>query len=225
MVEREFINEVYKSAFNIDLGISNLDNVDIIGFDSSQNKYGDKETVRIRYTKLKCTSLKKYIYQNFYGLRIANAPNSANNLVRATSHWDFFSENEITDRARTFTSNMLIEGDIILVYTGKTGPEDEQLENKSYIFMDNMLQRKIGSNNFEQLSGDELTVFLRNIVCDNYIVLRPSLNMDIEPQDQKAPEAFELKFELNEDGKTYTAIIPEIENGLYSFPIYMIMFV
>ena len=34
---------------------------------------------------------------------------------------------------------------------------------------------------------------------------------------QEAPDAFTLTFKVNSDGQTYTAIIPSVENGLYSF--------
>lgn len=49
----------------------------------------------------------------------------------------------------------------------------------------------------------------------------PSAEPTVSPtpalEAQKAPEQFVLKFSLNADGETFTATIPAVENGLYSF--------
>ena len=44
-----------------------------------------------------------------------------------------------------------------------------------------------------------------------------SISVNTAKEPQAAPAAFTLTFALNEDGITYTATIPAVENGLYSF--------
>ena len=44
-----------------------------------------------------------------------------------------------------------------------------------------------------------------------------SRDVNTAKQAQKAPPTFKLAFKLNSDGKTYTATIPTVANGLYSF--------
>jgi len=175
-VEREFINQLYIDAFNLDIGLTGLSNLDIISFDTSITT-GGKDTLSVKSTKVNDTKVKKYIYNNFYGLRIGQANDSKNSIVRAILQWNIYSTYETNDRARTLTEDMLNEGDIILVYLGKNDTTDTNLVNKSYIYLNNKLIRKLSSTEFEELSGDELTVFLRNIIGDNYIILRPSIAM------------------------------------------------
>ena len=189
-VEREFINQLYFDAFGLELGLSSLGNLDIIGYDANITSNG-KEVLAVKRAKVKETSVKKYIYQNFYGLRLFNGvltsvdenrdcPESS--LVRSTLQWNIYPTYELNDRARTLTFDMLTDGDIILLYTADIiTPTDsnrcpvEELENRAYIFLNNKLIRKISSNEFEEISGDELTKFLRDIIGENYIILRPSL--------------------------------------------------
>ena len=38
--------------------------------------------------------------------------------------------------------------------------------------------RKISVNEVEEISGTDLVEFLRDIVCDNYLILRPSIGMN-----------------------------------------------
>lgn len=45
----------------------------------------------------------------------------------------------------------------------------------------------------------------------------PSVSQALVQEPQKAPEQFSLKFTLNADGETFTATIPAVENGRYSF--------
>lgn len=177
LVESAFINELYKKSFNIDLGISNIQNNSILKYDSSI-KEGGYDTLSVKTTNIVDENLKKYILQNFYGLRVGNTNVMDKNIVRASLQWNIFANIEMYDRARTLTDDMLVTGDILLVYTGDTSYSDENLVSKSYIYLDDKLVRKISTDEFEELSGDELNTFLANIVCDNYVMLRPALIFD-----------------------------------------------
>ncbi|MBQ2909496.1 MAG: DUF11 domain-containing protein [Bacilli bacterium] len=188
-IERKFINDIYKKAFNLDLGISELSNLDIMGYDATVTSTG-KDTLAVKRTKLKDSSAAKYIYHNFYGPRLFEGVNKSvnsnrdcpdNSLVRIMLHWNIFVTNELNDRARNIFPSMLLDGDIILLYTNDTTlPDDktkcptETLENRSYIYLDNKLIRKKTKTDFEEISGTELETFLNDMVGENYVILRPS---------------------------------------------------
>lgn len=183
--EKDFINKVYKDAFSIDIGLNNsLTNFDIIGYDSTV-KTGGKDVLSIKSTKIKNSNLKKYIYNNFYGLEIGEKNVSKDNIVRAILQWNIYTTNELNDRARTITKDMLDEGDIILV---NAYDSSNKMINKSYIYINGIFYRKIGSNKFEVISGAKITDFLRNMVGLNYIILRPSIVLDEEIINQNKPE-------------------------------------
>ena len=182
--EKDFINQIYKDAFKIDLGLSNsIKNTDIIGYSSSV-RTGGGNTLSVKTTKIKNNNLKKYIYNNFYGLEIGEKNNSSQNIVRATLQWNIYATNELNDRARTITKNMLYDGDIILVNTYNSS---NKLVNKSYIYINGVLYRKTAANKFEEKSGTTLTEFLRNMVGLNYIILRPSIVLDEEIANLNKP--------------------------------------
>ena len=63
-IERKFINDLYFKAFNLDLGLSNLSNTDILEYDASVSTTG-KDTLAVRRTKIKDSSVAKYIFHNF----------------------------------------------------------------------------------------------------------------------------------------------------------------
>ena len=174
--EREFINAVYLDAFDIDLGLTGLSNLDIMSYDSTITTSG-LDSLSVKKARLNDTVVKKYIYNNFYGLRLAEKDNAQLSVVRAILNWNYYPNLELNDRARTITSDMLIDGDVVLVYLGNDSTTDKNLVDKSYIYLNNKLIRKISSSEFEELSGDALTKFLRDIVGENYIILRPSIAM------------------------------------------------
>lgn len=179
-VEREFINEIYREAFNFDLGLNKLANSDIIKYDSKIKTYGGENTLQVKTTKINETSVKPFVFQNFYGLRI-NYPDGnipAESIVRAILQWNIKPKYDLNDRAKNLTPDMLLDGDIVLVHTGKTGNTDENLVDKSYIYLNGKLIRKVSETSYEELTGSELKTFLMNIVCDNYVILRPSLKID-----------------------------------------------
>ena len=187
--EREFINEIYQRALNINLGISNLSNTDILEYDVSVKSTG-LDTLAVKRTKIKNETIGKYIYHNFYGPRVFEGVNTSvnssrdcpsSNLVRIMLHWNIYVENELNDRARNIFPSMLLDGDIILLYTNNeatpyitTSCPTETLENESYIYLNNKLIRKKADKTIEEISGAELDKFLNDIVGENYILLRPS---------------------------------------------------
>jgi len=176
-IERDFINDLYFNAFELNLGLSNdLSNLDIISYDSSVIT-GGKDELSVKTTRINDVPISKYIYSNYYGLRIGVKDEPSENVVRSTLQWNIWPEYELRDRARTLTGDTLNDGDIILVYVGENSTDDENLVNKSYIYLNGKLIRKKSSTEFEEISGEELVVFLRNIIGDNYVVLRPSIKM------------------------------------------------
>lgn len=175
-VGASFINNIYKQALNLDLGISDLDKQEnmlkSIMKNNSKIAYGTEDKLSVYMTELLDSKVLKHILHNFYGLRLGKEYSSTNNTVRATSNWNIYSTSDINDRVRTITKEKLLDGDIILGYM-KTSETDSKLINKSYIYFNNTLYRKSESNVFEEISGNDLDVFLRNLVGQNYTVLRP----------------------------------------------------
>ena len=178
------------SRMCLDLGLSNkLSNTDIIGY-KADITVGGKDKLSVKRTEVKDKEITKYIYNNFYGLRTFKGVKPSVNenrdcpeggLVRITTAWNLTPTSEMTDRARDLNKYMLDDGDIILLYTTDTVLEDnssacpnEVLENRSYIFLNDELVRKT-SNGIEKISGDELDVFLRNVIGENYIILKPAV--------------------------------------------------
>jgi len=179
MVEREFINQIYINALNLDIKLAGVSNLDIMNF-NTQIEWGGEDELAVRHTELNEIELKKYIYNNFYGFRIGSQ-NKKQNIVRASLQWNHYARKELNDRARTITKNMLDDGDIILLYT-EIDEQNKKLEDKSYIYLKDELWRKTAASTFERLSGDDLTAFLRNIIGNNYVILKPSLGIyDIKP--------------------------------------------
>lgn len=214
-VEREFINQVYKDAVDLDLGLSNLSNLDIISYDATITDSG-KDVLAVKRTKINDTAVSKYIYHNFYGLRSFygvspkqnnNDRNCGNsNLVRIFNMWNLYPLNEINDKVRDISSSVLLDGDIILLGTGdekkienEVCPVIENWVEKSYIYLNNKLIRKVAANDFEELSGDELTTFLRNMIGENFIVLRPSIAMT--KQEENVEFSIEFDDSLNIDNE------------------------
>jgi len=222
LTERKFINQLYIDALELDIGLVKKDtNEELTNKDITRYyKAGDPPSggredkiLSVKATQLKDTDVKKYVYNNFYGLRITRNTNVATQrLVKGLGQWNTQVVYEIKDRARTLTSNMLLEGDIILVYTDTekdgTPTEDGNFVDKSYIYLENKLWRKISSSDFEEISGADLTVFLRNIVCDDYIILRPSTQIERAYDEDECSNAelhTTLEWTDNNDG-THTRI-------------------
>ena len=184
---REFINDVYKDALGIDLGISSSTNIGIMQFDGNLRVAGDS-TLGVKYTKLS-DKWKRYLYSNYYGLRIASEPNSTNHYVRASAAWNLYPTVEINDRARVITKDMLEDGDIVLAYVGRSSATDTELGNKGYLYLNNILYMyNTSSKSFSQLSSDSLKNFLNGLVGENYIILRPHTKVMLGISVSKAPQ-------------------------------------
>jgi len=80
---------------------------------------------------------------------------------------------------------------------GDTSTDDEDLVNKAYIYLDGSLKRKKSQNEFEVLDGVILEEFLRNIIGDNYVILRPSIKM----LEQEKELFFNNNIIVDEDNK------------------------
>lgn len=156
-VERQYINDIYsdkKVGIGINLGLNNkVTNLNIIGNDSKQTK------PPVRYTKILNQTVGKYIYNNFYGLKIGSG---VENIISNDSQWSNLPTLESNDRARTITRDMLFDGDVILMDNGE-----------SYIYCSGVLMRKDRNGSLKEKKDEVLNKFLRNMVGDNYIILRP----------------------------------------------------
>lgn len=174
-IGQEFINQIYLDAFGINMNLNEYDFFDIISY-KSDISVGGNESLSVKATEVK--SLQDYIYHNFYGLRIGQKDVANQHIVKAFSQWNVYPTIELNDRARTIRPDMLMDGDIILAYIGNNNTEDPNLVNKSYIYLNNTLYRKTAADVFEEITGEQLVSFLRNIVGDNYIILRPAMSLN-----------------------------------------------
>jgi len=128
----------------------------------------------------------KYLYNNFYGLRLTESRKDLN-TIKASKAWNFTPEFELNDRARTLTPDMLETGDIIIAQKC-ISEKDENNEPKvvcenyynAYFYKNAGLYRfkkaATSSSNpasFEEYTGDKLEKFLRNLIGKKYIIIRP----------------------------------------------------
>ena len=170
---RKFIKDLYRTI-NIDLDILG-DNRNITIFNSDVKN--NSSNLTINYTKVINEKLKNneynYIYGNYYGLALSDESSSSNNLARAHGAWNQNTIYELYDRARTLTLDKLEDGDVILTRTIEKDAENKEIINDSgYIYFDSTLYR-YNKNGTASLSGESLTVFLRNLIGRDYIILRP----------------------------------------------------
>ena len=184
-IERNFINKIYINSLNLDLGITDLRNIDIIKYNVNVGSGG--QALSVKRTEIINDYVKKYIYNNNYGLRLAKEDVSSENLVRSFA-WNVYPDYELLDRARNIEVSSLRHGDIILINTGKDSPNDTELVDKAYIYINNELIRKTSSTKIEKISEDDLIVFLRNMLGENYVILRPSIALERDYSDISADE-------------------------------------
>lgn len=191
LTQKDFIRNVYKDAFGIDIYINNnISNDDILTYDSNISS-GGKTSLSVKTTKIKNSNIKKLIYSNFYGMEIGEKAVAKNNIVRAILQWNIYTDVELYDRARTITKDMLYDGDIILVKTYNTSTSGEE---KAFIYMYNKLYSKLDAKQYEIINETDLDTFLGNMVGQNYMILRPSIVLDEElkkleePEEEKKPE-------------------------------------
>lgn len=182
--ERDFIHNIYKDAFGIDIYINNkITNNDILTY-SSTIKSGGKDKLSVKTTDIINNDVKRLIYSNFYGMEIGAKAISKSNIVRAILQWNIYTDVELYDRARTITKDMLYDGDILLVKTYNTSTKGEE---KSFIYINNNLYRKTGSNVLETIKSADVNTFLGNMVGQNYMILRPSIVLDEELKKLEDP--------------------------------------
>ncbi len=168
--ETEFISKIYNDAFGYDL--SYLNNVDL------NNILSMNECSKNGYCLANITNknIRNITLLNYYGLRVTpyNYKNTSGentfgeNLINANNAWDFYS-NDASTRARELTVNDLQIGDIILY---------KDYSTKAYIYIGNKELVRKTSGGIESINGLNLITFLRNIVGDNYMVLRPAIMMN-----------------------------------------------
>ena len=171
---RRFINTVYKDALGIDLGIYSVLNLSVLQYDPNAKTAGGSK-FGVKYTWLD-SKMNKYLYSNYYGLRIGKDFDASNHIVRAFNGWNVYATRELNDRARNLTPSMLEDGDVILAYIGRTSTTDTSLGNKGFLYLDGTLYMYKGSpNSFDKITGEELKSFLNNLMGENYIILRPHL--------------------------------------------------
>lgn len=167
---KKFVDTLYKASLGIDLGILNISNL---------TKENSKE---LNMTDV----MKKYLYSNFYGLRIKDYSISQNQkndeiaffdkndyTVRANAAWGDKVDSELSERARTINSSMLKDGDVILTQ------KSHDSKVKVYIYLNKRLYRYIKENekaSFETIKGNKLKEYLNDLVGDYYIILRPYVN-------------------------------------------------
>lgn len=260
-IEREFINDIYKETFNIDLGLNEYKNLDVISYNANITNSG-RDTLSIKRTQINDTKISKYILQNFYGLRTfggvtttvnANRDCPESSLVRIIGQWNINPKIEFNDRARDIKENMLIDGDIILLSlayepmsSSKNSCPVEELEEQSFIYLNNKLIRKVENNIIEEIIGKELEQFLANMVGENYIILRPSIvlrrtaigdaDVEITPPDtpEEEPSDDELQDSDDEeipkednktDNKEDEPLIENPKTGLISISFLIIILI
>lgn len=189
---RAFINELYYKTLGINLGISRVNNSDLIEFNESLGKptntvvdaKGNEKTgLTAKYTAVNIEhKAMQYLYSNFYGLSLANKELASLAYLdpyiteeeileesgfesKASLSWNAFTKSELQDRARTLTPSMLDDGDVILTYTKNS--TNEEYSDKAYIFLDNTLYRyrKDGAKKyFEEITDTETDKDLTNFL-------------------------------------------------------------
>ena len=168
--DTELISKIYNEAFGYDLSYLNNINLSSILGVSHCAKDG------ICFSSIDNQNIKNITLLNYYGLRVT--PYNYNNtsglntldkkLINATLAWDYYSTDD-NNRAREIKVNDLQVGDIVL-YKDK--------ETKAYIYLGN---KELGRKHYgavEKLSGSNAITFLRNIIGDNYMILRPAIMMN-----------------------------------------------
>ena len=113
---------------------------------------------------------------NYYGLRVTpyayknteGINTLSENLINANLAWDVYALDE-DNRAREIKLNDLQPGDIVIL-------KDDYV--KAYLYLkEGLLVRKVNKS-IEQLTNNEASTFLQNIVGDNYLILRPAIMMN-----------------------------------------------
>ena len=176
---RAFINSLYEEALDINLGILSLSNfTKLFSYDKVLNKIILNNSIKNENSTTYYNSVQKYVYSNFYGLRIRTSQdtiiNSGKTYSGADAAWNKIEESELSGRARTVNSSMLKDGDVILKLITTKENNITKVSTRAYIYLDKKLHTyKKENNKVETLSGEKLEEFLGDLVGDYYIILRP----------------------------------------------------
>lgn len=174
----DFIRKIYNQAGlqNLNAGLSNLyingvpmNSIDLVNI--GERVSGDI-SAKDYYKYVINPKAKGMLLYNYYGVRMTNSSESveeniANHVIYAPNNWPrYFLVPDYESRARSLEPANLLIGD--LVYHN----------DKVYLYLGN--NTLVGRNNntieeFNDTTTPTSTVLLRNIVLDNYIVLRPSI--------------------------------------------------
>lgn len=180
IASRRFIHNLYKNSLGIDLGLIVDNKVIPNNTFITYNKDLKNDSDKVKYTQVLAGNFKNYLYSNFYGLTLLDTDKLegddkasydedkvsyyvSTGTVKDSVAWKQDFHLELNDRARTITSDMLEDGDVILTHTsgGDAG----------YIFFKGTLYKYDGK--LQSITGDALFDFLNNLVGRNYIILRP----------------------------------------------------
>lgn len=170
-----FISKIYNQAFGVDLSF--LNNLDIYDFLNISNCTENS----ICGAQVSNNSLKNILVSNFYGLRIIpygyNNTYGINilsdNLIYGNLAWDVFSD-EMNSRAREISLNDLQVGDIILLKDSISKSNN----TKAYLYIGSKELIRNTGGYIESIVSDNLIKFLKNLVGENYVILRPAIMMD-----------------------------------------------
>ena len=166
----EYINSLYNSVFGVTLNLSD----EVISYENLQSHI-------VKNTKINKNN--DIIVGNLYGLKIYSEDGSITNRINAYKAWRRNSYNssldswvvtgtsagtiddldEYKNRTRTLVIDMLETGDIILT------------NGVMYLYINDGTSKLIKNGSIVK-SGNDVKMFLRNLVGDDYVVLRPAMS-------------------------------------------------
>lgn len=183
-IETEFISKIYQKSLGIDL--TTLNNKTVYDFLSIKHC----EMNKLCISNITNDYVKRMILKNLYGYRITATINESNknpeHLIYGFRAWNV-TQYDKNDRARNLSSKDLQIGDIIIVYS----ETNNVLRHKAYIYMGNntLIRKESATSIVEHSDGTNgyyaFNTLLRNIIGDNYVVIRPALL--IERQYEENP--------------------------------------
>lgn len=166
----DFIIKLYKNSFNYDLSyLKNINVRDVLSVEHCKSTGFCQANIInnniANITLLNYYGLKviPYNYKNTEGLNILNEK-----LINANNAWDMEIE-DTYNRAREIQVNDLQAGDIVLVQNNET---------KAYLYLGNKELVRNNGINIEILNNNDTLNFLRNIIGQNYLILRPAIMMN-----------------------------------------------
>jgi len=202
---KEYIKKIYKNYFKYNL---EFQSEPFISYENN-TKHIVKNT--------KINDEKNIILSNLYGLKLSDADNPYKNYINVYKAWRYWTYNtncvpdeenncyivtndpnvlsEYKNRIRTLDYNMLETGDIILT------------DNKAYMYIYENNKPKLIFNAKEKYTDKSVEAFLRDLVGNNYTILRPALN------DSFIKKTYKITYKSNEKD---TRNIPKDDIYVYS---------